>query len=492
MSKEPGQRRHQRWAHMRFSVVGRLLSQPPQAGQLQQELRRLAEQLWRHPISGQPRRFGFSTIQRWYYAARAEEGDPVGALRRKVRSDSGQQSALSEGLRQVLHAQYQQHGHWSFQLHVDNLSVRVEQHPELGRLPSYSTILRYMQRQGLLRKPKVHQPALSPGMRLARERLESREVRSFESTHTYGLWHLDFHTGSLKVLTSKGDWVAPHLLAVLDDHSRLICHAQWYLGETAGDLVHGLSQAFLKRGLPRALMTDNGSAMLAAETQQGLLRLGIHHQTTLPYSPYQNGKQEVFWAQVEGRLLAMLDNYPELTLEFLNEASQAWVEMEYQRAWHSEIGCSPLQRFLEDPSVGRDCPSSQELRQAFCQQTSRSQRRSDGTITLDGVRLEIPSRYRHLGRITLRYADWDLSHVYLLDPIADAILCRLYPLDKARNADARRRRLPAVADALATQLPEATPPSETLAPLLRKLLEQYAATGLPPAYLPKNPFQEES
>ncbi len=52
----------------------------------------------------------------------------------------------------------------------------------------------------------------------------------------------------------------------------------------------------MKRGLPRALMTDNGAAMLAEETRQGLSRLAIVHETTLPYSPYQNGKQEVFWA----------------------------------------------------------------------------------------------------------------------------------------------------------------------------------------------------
>jgi hypothetical protein len=184
-------------------------------------------------------------------------------------------------------------------------------------------------------------------------------------------------------------------LAILDDHSRLVCHAQWYLSETAEDLIHGLTQAFLKRGLPRSLMTDNGSAMIAAETRQGLQRLSIIHETTLPYSPYQNGKQETFWSQVEGRLLAMLDNYADLTLAFLNEATQAWIEMEYHRAIHSETGQTPLKRFLESPGVGRDCPSAETLRLAFTQQTTRTQRRSDGTVSLDGTRFEIPSRFQH-------------------------------------------------------------------------------------------------
>ena len=71
------------------------------------------------------------------------------------------------------------------------------------------------------------------------------------------------------VLTRAGAWIKPMLLGVIDDRSRLICHLQWYLDETACSLVHGLSQAFMKRGLPRALMTDNGAAMLAEETVAG-------------------------------------------------------------------------------------------------------------------------------------------------------------------------------------------------------------------------------
>jgi len=47
--------------------------------------------------------------------------------------------------------------------------------------------------------------------------------------------------------------------------------------------------------------------MTAAETREGLLRLGITGTTTLPYAPFQNAKQEIVWSQIEGRLLAMLE-----------------------------------------------------------------------------------------------------------------------------------------------------------------------------------------
>ena len=52
------------------------------------------------------------------------------------------------------------------------------------------------------------------------------------------------------------------------------------------------------------------------------------------------------------------------------------------------------------------------------------------------------------------------------------------PLDKAANADALRRRL----DPAATR-PSAMP-ATGIAPLLKQMIADYAATGLPPAYLP--------
>jgi len=480
-----GQAGDQRWAHFRFSVVGPLLAAPPGAGELRSELTRLAGKKWRHPITGQEVSFGVSTIERWYYRALRERQDPVGVLARKIREDRGTHPSVSVALREAIASQYRQHPDWSYQLHSDNLAVRVEQDPRLGALPSCVSVRRYMQAHGLHKRRRLGGRRRTVGAEAAEARFEALEVRSYESEYVNALWHLDFHHGSVRVLTSPGEWVYPLLLGIMDDHSRLCCHAQWYLRETAEELTHGLSQAFLKRGLPRALMTDNGSAMMAAETVQGLQRLGVVHETTLPYSPYQNGKQEAFWGPVEGRLLSMLEGCADLTLAQLNEATQAWVEMEYNRKVHSEIGGSPLKRFVTDKDVGRPGPAFDVLRQAFMLECSRTQRRSDGTISVEGVRFELPSRYRHLKQVGVRYAGWDLSHVYLVEARSGQILTRLYPQDKHKNADGRRRKK----EALAGSGPAAAPPEPEragMAPLLRKLIAEYAVTGLPPAYLPKD------
>ena len=211
--------------------------------------------------------------------------------------------------------------------------------------------------------------AKSPGAQVAEHRYQAREIRSYESAYVRALWHLDFHHGSLPVLRPCGKWVYPILLGILDDRSWLCCRMQWYLSERASDLCHGLSQAFEKRGLPRSILFDNGSAMVAKETEEGLTRLSVLCENTLPYSPYQNyqnGKQEAFCGQIEGRLLPMLEGVADLTLEQLNEVSLAWVEMEYNRRVHGETKQTPLHRYLENKDVGRPSPGMQALRQTRC------------------------------------------------------------------------------------------------------------------------------
>jgi transposase InsO family protein len=474
------------WARFRFSVVGSLLSSPPARGELKAAIRTLAEKTWTHPVSGREVRFAAITIEKWFYRARKEKDDPVGVLRRAVRKDRGKVS-LPASLAERLFVQHREHKHWSYQLHYDNLAALVKADSSLGPLPSYSTVRRYMKAHGLLRTPRPNKAR--PGEALAARRRERREIRSYEVEYVGSLWHLDFHHGSLKVLTEAGQWERPIVLGILDDHSRLCCHLQWYLSETADDLVHGLSQAIQKRGLPRALMTDNGPAMLAEEVIEGLLRLSIVHEKTLPYSPHQNAKQEIFWANLEGRLMKMLDGFAELSLDFLNEATQAWVEMEYNRKVHREISCSPVERFTQSPDVLRSSPSSNALRDAFRLETTRRQRKSDGTIPLDGVRFEIPARYRNFREVTVRYARWDLGRVDMVDPRSEAILARIYPLDRHKNADGRRSAIePDNRDDDDNHDDDDRERQRNeLPPLLESILQDYSATGIPPAYLPKNP-----
>lgn len=467
------------WARLRFSIVGSLMHSPPPPGELKRALAQLAARDYLNPATGLPVQFGLSTIERWYYQSR-QSHDPVKALRPKQREDAGQSRALSDAVKTLIKNQYQAHKRWSYQLHVDNLVVEMAQQ-QLDEAPSYSTVRRYMKANTLHKQRQPHKVHDTPGRQAADQRLATREVRSYEVDHVNGLWHLDYHHSSRPILAADGQWLTPKLLAIMDDRSRIICHAQWYLDETTESLVHGFCQAIQKRALPRALMTDNGAAMMAGEFTEGLERLSITHQPTLPYSPYQNGKQEFFWTHIEGRLMPMLEGQAELTLALLNTATQAWLEQEYHHKPHTEIGTSPIQRYLHDGTdVGRDSPASESLRRAFRIQQQRKLRRSDGTVSLAGTRYEVPSRFYHLEQIHLQYARWDLSFVELIDNHDDRVACRLLPVDKSANASGIRR-------ALDNTAPEVdAPPASGIAPLLRQLMADYAADGVPPAYLVKD------
>jgi putative transposase len=54
--------------------------------------------------------------------------------------------------------------------------------------------------------------------------------------------------------------------------------------------------------------------------------------------------------------MRMLDGMAQLTLELLNEATQAWVEIEYNHAVHRKISSSPVDRFAQALHVLRRSP----------------------------------------------------------------------------------------------------------------------------------------
>ena len=219
--------------------------------------------------------------------------------------------------------------------------------------------------------------------------------------------------------------------------------------------------------------------MLAEETTQGLARLGIEHKTTLPYSPYQNGKQEVFWAQLEGRLLELLRKQKDLKLSFLNQAAQAWVEQDYHRRFNREINATPLERLLNNKSVARNIPETEDLRLAFTRRVTRKPRRSDATVVVEGIRYELPPRFSHMQSVVLRAPGWDKSRMALVDPKTEVPLAQLLPQDKTVNSSGKRR-------AISCENHQTDPVAPLEQPaLLKKWMSDHAATGLPPAYLPK-------
>jgi transposase InsO family protein len=435
------------------------------------------------PGKDYPVRISKRTLARWLAEVRKYESadEPARCLLRRPRSDRGEVKTLTDEQKKWLTENREQYPRWTYRLHADNLF-----HTPLTPKVSRSTVYRWMKSQGF-------GPALlSGGIR------RKKSTLLFESEYPGELVHFDFHTSTtLRVLGSDGCWVKPKCVAFIDDRTRFCLHMQWFISETASDLVHAKIQSYLKYGISRRDMSDNGSAMISAEYERGLRLLGVGHEKTVPRSPYQNGKIESFWKPVEGRLIAMLSKAHPMTLEFLNEASVAWQEHDYNSKVHSETKAVPRDLWFSSENVARrSSPDADALRRAFRRRATRKQRHEDHTISLEGIRYQLPDLVWSKDTITVAYATWNRDLVTIIDPETEAELADIFPVDRIENG--RRRRTP---EAVTTEeaSSESQSPSETtqsdLPPYLAHMINaQRKKWGLA-GVLPKpelRPFNERA
>ena len=213
--------------------------------------------------------------------------------------------------------------------------------------------------------------------------------------------------------------------------------------------------------------------MTADEVAQGLARLGIVHEMTLAHSPYQNGKQESFWGQVEGRLLAMLENCRDLdarrcsTRRRRRGSSSSTTATSTPRSGKRRSGGTwPV------PTSGGRVPRA---RRCGSPSWPRSTARSGGATARSASRAAASRCPRATATSTASRCatrSWDLGQVHLVDDRTRRGAVPLFPLDRTQNADGQRRALePIAAGAVAP------PPAPGMAPLLEKLMADYAQHG---------------
>jgi len=100
----------------------------------------LASRQWRHPVSGEPGRLGVSTIERWTTGRAGSGNDPVGvaapqaALRRRRQAAIGAAVCAQPCWRNTPRTRAGAPGC------ITTLIALAAKHPELGTVPSYSTL----------------------------------------------------------------------------------------------------------------------------------------------------------------------------------------------------------------------------------------------------------------------------------------------------------------------------------------------------------------
>lgn len=81
------------------------------------------------------------------------------------------------------------------------------------------------------------------------------------------------------------------ILVVIDSHSKWIEAIPMVHATSCATKQH-LKKMFAQFGIPRTVVTDNGSPFVSQEFEQFLVKSGINHLTSSPYHPATNGQAE--------------------------------------------------------------------------------------------------------------------------------------------------------------------------------------------------------
>ncbi len=249
--------------------------------------------------------------------------------------------------------------------------------------------------------------------------------RKFEAPHPNDMWQSDVMHGPTVLVQDKQR--KTYLIAIMDDHSRLVTAAGFYLSENLKTYLMVLEQAFLSRGLPRKLYVDNGPAFRSHHLKYVAASLSIALIHARPYKPQGKGKIERWFRTVR---LQFLQRFTGKTLDDLNGAFEKWLHNEYHQRKHSSTGESPFKRFTSAMECIRTAPP--DLKDHF-RKTARRKVAKDRTITLDGNMFEAPVAL--IGRhVDVKYHEdtplqaeviYKAKSYGLLTPVDLAVNCRV-------------------------------------------------------------------
>lgn len=234
--------------------------------------------------------------------------------------------------------------------------------------------------------------------------------RRFERHHFGDLWQGDAMDGPALPDPAAPTHTRPtFLFAFLDDHTRLVVHAQFYWNEQLPRLEDCFKRALLRYGRPQAIYVDRGPVNISRQLDTACATLGIQRILGTPYYPEGRGKIERFFRFVQSDFLPELAHSDVTTLPQLNESLLAWIEVVYHRKLHSETGQAPLERWRQDPAPSTRPADPQELRGAFRHREQRQVTKT-ATVSFRGNRYRVPAFLRGQ-TIELRYDPFDLAQI---------------------------------------------------------------------------------
>ena len=440
--------RRQLLALCRYQIISPYIALDPPRGQRRQVLDELAAKTWTGP-DGQPLQVAAETLRGWVrrYRRHGLEG-----LKDKERVRRGIQILTPEQMALVV----------ALKREVPERSLdRVIQIAEQTRLVEpgvlrRSTVHRVLQREGISGRPP------SAGDRTDLDR--------FEAVAPNDLWQSDMLQGPwLPDPERPGKSRRAYLYAFIDDHSRLLLHGRFSFKGDLPALELVFRRCLQKYGKCRRVYYDNGKVYRSGHMRHIVATIGIQGITfTRAYRPMGHGKIEALNRLIRNAFLAELKASRITTLDELNEAFLAFMDVEYNRRVHGETGQEPLARWRA--SIERvEYIDERTLQLAFCWRERRTPDKA-GIFSLFGTRYQVgPGLARK--RIDVYFDPEDLSEVEVHRNGDFVERCIPFAVQQ------HRRPRPRIDDAGAS----ATDTAKPVADWLGHLVQQRRAERLPAA-----------
>lgn len=222
---------------------------------------------------------------------------------------------------------------------VPRLRRLISQDEELSPLIltiSDRTIYRFLMENNLSQKQRY---------RMLREN-GRKNYHQFQAPHSMNLVQGDARDG-IWLTCPDGQVRKTYLFGWVDDYSRKILSAKYYFDEKLPRMEDSFKDMILRWGIPEKVYLDNGSVYIAHQFAAVLGDLKIkkiHHK---PYQAFCKGKVEAIMKTIKRDFQEEAQKAGFTTLDELNSALEAWIEMDYNKRKHSSTGETPSERFID-------------------------------------------------------------------------------------------------------------------------------------------------
>jgi putative transposase len=247
-----------RIANERYHLISRVVNRatPMEPGEVTAHFKEISSKTWTCDF-WTDRRFSIRTLERWkqHYQRHGIDGlKPAVPPKRGTQAIAAEVLEIAEGIRKK-----------TPQLSVESIIYQlVKDHGVEPHSICITTLARHFSREGMSRQ------------KLLQNAEGNQRFKRFEAKQPMVLWQSDFHhTLYIPDPLRPGRYRLAKLCGILDDYSRYIVHAQYYLDEKMPSLEDCLKKAIEKHGIPEQIFVDNGSCYSANHIKHVCARLGI-------------------------------------------------------------------------------------------------------------------------------------------------------------------------------------------------------------------------